>query len=120
MSSNLNLQIFSTINNNEIYEKLRPLKRITNIFQEHQAHGDDTRIQISKDPEKSLELFSYESQQIPPMSSSSNEFSFEMAIRMTETSNEALKTDDENGMTKSKYHQKGNFRRIQISSIQIH
>jgi hypothetical protein len=37
---------------------------------------------------------------IPPMSSSSNEFPLEMAIPLIATSNEALKTDDENGMTK--------------------
>jgi len=86
-----NSHLISTINNNEIYEKLRP---ITNIFQ---AHGDDTHIQISdKSP-------------IQPKSSSSNEFSFEMGIRITDTSNEGLKTDDENGMTKSYFLSKGNF-----------
>jgi hypothetical protein len=70
------------IDNNEVYEKVRPLITITN---ENQAHGDDTSIHISKDQSG-----------IPPMSSSSNEFS----MRITDTSNEALKTDDENGMTK--------------------
>jgi hypothetical protein len=109
MSSNNNLPTFSddnyhlikTINNNEIYEKLRPLDKLKNTFRGRQAHGDDTQIQPSKDQEKPLELFSYETQP----KSSSNEF---LAMRITDTSNEALKTDDENGMTKSYYHQKGN------------
>jgi len=102
------------MNNNEVYEKIRPLKNLTNIFQEYQAHGDDNHIQISKDQEKSFELSSYENQQkshIPPMSSSSNEFSFEMAMRITDTSNEALKTDDENGMTKPYFISKGNSKK---------
>jgi len=51
---------------------------------------------------------------IPPMSSSSNEFSLEMAMRITDTSNDALKTDDENGITKSyfisNYNPKGNYK----------
>ncbi len=51
------------LNNNEIYEKLRPLERMTNILNDDQAHGDDTHVEISKDYEKSLELFSHESQQ---------------------------------------------------------
>jgi hypothetical protein len=93
-SSNNHFQTFEkhllTINNNEIYQKLRPLKIITNIFKEHQAHGDDIHIQIS------------EKSPIPPKSSSSNQFS------ITDTSNEALKTDDENGMTKSYFLSKGN------------
>jgi hypothetical protein len=80
------------LNNNEVYEKVRPLTRITNILKETKGHGDDTSIQISKDQEKHTG--------IPPMSSSSNEFSLEMDMRITDTSNEALKTDDENGMTK--------------------
>jgi hypothetical protein len=90
-----NSHLITTINNNEIYEKIRPLNKLTNIFKEHQAHGDDTHIQISK-----------EKSQIPPISSSSNEF-----IRITDTSNEALKTDDENGMTKSYFLSKGNSKR---------
>jgi hypothetical protein len=86
MLSNHNL--IKTINNNEIYEKLRPLDKLKNTFRERQAHGDDTQDLSSKD-------------QV------SNEFSFEMAMQVTDTSNEALKTDDENGMTKSYYHQQG-------------
>ncbi|CAF1147466.1 unnamed protein product [Adineta steineri] len=77
-------------NNNEIYEKIQPLKT-----RKDQAHGDDTH----------NELFSYENQQIPhvfkhqtdisPISSCSNELSFERDMRITDTSNEAFKTDDE-------------------------
>jgi hypothetical protein len=104
ISSEDHCHLIKTINNNEIYEKLRPLDKQKNTFRERQAHGDDTQICSSKEQEKPLELFSYETQP----KSSSNEFSFEMAMRITDTSNEALKTDDENGMTKSYYHQKGN------------
>jgi hypothetical protein len=46
------------LNNNEIYEKLRPLERMTNILNDDQAHGDDTHVEVSKDYEKSLELHS--------------------------------------------------------------
>ena len=118
MSSNTNLPRSSEDNYHEIYEKLRPLEEKKTNMPEHQAHGDDTRIQPSKDLNKS---FGYEKTAIPPMSSSSNEFSFEMAMRITDTSNEALKTDDENGMTKSyflsDYHQRGNNKRNQHSYL---
>ena len=77
-----------SLENNEVYEKVRPLTKITNSLKENQAHGDDTPIHISKPTD------------LPLISSSSNEFSLEMAMRITDTSNEALKTDDENGMTK--------------------
>ena len=99
MSSNTNLQL---------YGKLHPLQSTKSPSPERQAHGDDTEIQP-------FQLLVHDNQSkaaaIPPMSSSSNEFSFEMAMRLTDTSNEALKTDDENGMTKSyflsDYHPRG-------------
>jgi len=52
---------YSLRNNNEIYEKLRPLERMTNILNDDQAHGDDTHVEVSKDYEKSLELHSSKS-----------------------------------------------------------
>lgn len=93
----------------ENYEKLRPLEMNINHSPEHQAHGDETDL-------PSFQLLTHDNHSkaaaIPPMSSSSNEFSFEMAMQLTDTSNEALKTDDENGMTKSyflsDYHRRGN------------
>ncbi|CAF0948967.1 unnamed protein product [Adineta ricciae] len=85
----------------EVYEKVRPLQKASN---NDQGHGDDIPV---KSPSKFIELFSHEYQ--PPLqstslsvkSSSSNEFSLEAAMRVTDTSNEAIRTDDENGMVKS-------------------
>lgn len=104
MSSNTHLPeespslFIPILHQHDHYEKLRPLEINLNHSPEHQAHGDDTDLH-------SFQLLTHDNQSkaaaIPPMSSSSNEFSFEMAMQLTDTSNEALKTDDENGMTKS-------------------
>ena len=115
MSSNTHLRTSSEeyhshfipiLHQQENYEKLRPLEMNINHSPEHRAHGDETDL-------PSFQLLSHDkAAAIPPMSSSSNEFSFEMAMQLTDTSNEALKTDDENGMTKSyflsDYHRRGN------------
>ncbi|CAF0769445.1 unnamed protein product [Rotaria sp. Silwood1] len=59
----INNDPIATLDNNEVYEKIRPLKTVTKTFNEDQAHGDDTHIELSKDQENLLELFSHENQQ---------------------------------------------------------
>ncbi|UJR36975.1 hypothetical protein I4U23_029683 [Adineta vaga] len=95
--SNNNVKNLSSPTINEIYEKVRPLQTISN---NDQAHGDDTYI------EKTIELFSPTSQHILQLTKRTcnielyirNEIIF--AMQVTDTSNEAIKTDDENGMMK--------------------
>lgn len=105
------------MNNNETYEKTRPLKQPTstsNVLD--QGHGDDHPIKVSEEPDRTIHFVEHSSVNgtqegdlsvsshfglsIPPVSSSSDDFSTEMPIAVTDTSNEALKTDEENGMTK--------------------
>ncbi|CAF2486834.1 unnamed protein product [Rotaria sp. Silwood2] len=95
--------LITTINNNEVFEKIRPLKTITKIFNENQAHGDDTHIELSKDRENLFELFSHQSQtDIPRIP---NEYSPNMTMQITNKSNEVPKTDNENRITQSYYDQ---------------
>lgn len=104
---------YCTINNNEIYEKARPLQRsspFTNDEQfEDRAHGDDLTSEEEKCPERKIFFIEHSSTgstrsppatSIPPLSSSSDEFSLEIPMAVADYSNEGLKTDDENGMTK--------------------
>ncbi|CAF1507579.1 unnamed protein product [Rotaria sordida] len=101
----------TTINNNEIYEKILPLQTI--IFNEDQAHGDDTHIELLKDQENLLELFSHDSQQNlhllqkqTDISRMSDEYAPNMTMQMTNKSDEMLTTDNENKMIQSCYDQK--------------
>ncbi|CAF5138525.1 unnamed protein product, partial [Rotaria sp. Silwood1] len=91
-------------------------KTVTKTFNEDQAHGDDTHIELSKDQENLLELFSHENQQnahssqkrtdIPTMS---NEYCPNMTMEVTDKPNEVLKLDNGNRMTQTYHDQKGNY-----------
>jgi hypothetical protein len=81
-----------------------------------QGHGDDHPLKVSDEQDRAIHLVerssvngthegdlsasSHFGLSLPPVSSSSDDFSMEMPIAVTDTSNEALKTDEENGMTK--------------------
>ncbi|CAF1090347.1 unnamed protein product [Rotaria sp. Silwood1] len=109
----INNDPIATLDNNEVYEKIRPLKTVTKTFNEDQAHGDDTHIELSKDQENLLELFSHENQQnahssqkrtdIPTMS---NEYCPNMTMEVTDKPNEVLKLDNGNRMTQTYHDQK--------------
>ena len=58
----MNNYLIKTINNNEIYEKVLPLKIQRKSFNEDQAHGDDNHIDQIQDQNKSLKLISNENQ----------------------------------------------------------
>ena len=112
---------------NEIYEKLRPLKFSSSTtmmndekkFQEDRAHGDDEHENEEKFVQRQIVFVEHSSRtaideadrstrttrtSISPFSSSLDEFSLEIPIATAEYSNEGLKTDDENGMTKSYFN----------------
>ena len=110
----------TTMNNNETYEKSRPLAQSASTSNER-AHGDDQSARASDehgkpsdDPaihfvehssvhgtnEGDLSVSSHFGVSVPPASSSLDDFSSEMPMPVTDTSNEALKTDEENGMNK--------------------
>ena len=107
----------TTMNNNEVYEKIRPLPQpmfaASEQNVEDRAHGDDTQSEALHEQEKRFKAdasdpssSSHFGLSIPPVSSSAGELSLEAPQPTTDTSNEALKTDDENGMTKSYFSPK--------------
>ena len=102
----------TTMNNNEIYEKIRPLPKSIIAASEQnvedRAHGDDKQSEPLLEQEKRSQVTASDPSSsshfclsIPPISSSTGEMSLEVPHSNTDTSNEALKTDDDNGMTKS-------------------